>query len=222
MKLSFDIVIFDFDYTLADSSRGIYESVNYALGAMALPPASPERIRPTIGMSLPAILRCLAGPQQADRGAEFSRLFIERADQIMAGMTVIYPAVPQVVAALRSGGAQLAIVTTKLRYRIEAVLPPEVLREFGLIVGVEDVSQPKPDPEGLLLAVRQLGAHVPGPASPRALYVGDSLTDAETAARAGVPFVAVLSGATPAEAFRDYRPYALLESVAALPQLLLT
>jgi phosphoglycolate phosphatase len=216
MRPSYDAVILDFDYTLADSSRGIIECVNYALGALGLPLASAERIRPTIGMSLPDILSQLAGNGEAARGEEFSRLFIERADQIMAGMTVVYPVVPETVATLRAAGLRLAIVTTKLRYRIEAILPPALRREFGLVIGVEDVSRPKPDPEGLLMAVAGLGS-VPS----RALYVGDSPTDAETARRAHVPFVAVLSGATPESAFADYAPYAILENVAKLPALLL-
>ena len=54
-----------------------------------------------------------------------------------------------------------------------------------------------------------------------ALYVGDTVIDAETARRAGVPFVAVTSGFTSQEAFGDYPAAAILGGVAELPALLL-
>jgi phosphoglycolate phosphatase len=50
--------------------------------------------------------------------------------------------------------------------------------------------------------------------------VGDSVVDAETAQRAGVPFVAVLSGVTPKTAFRDYTPLAIIDNLYSLPTLL--
>ena len=65
---------------------------------------------------------------------------------------------------------------------------------FRMVVGGEEVSSPKPHPEGLLRAVDALGA----PAE-RTLYCGDTVIDAETAQRAGVPFAGVLNGTTTAE-----------------------
>ena len=85
---------------------------------------------------------------------------------------------------------------------------------FDVVVGGEDVAMHKPDPSGLLAAVECLGS-----APTSALYVGDSVTDAETAKRAGVPFVAVLSGVTPREVFEDYSMYRVLESLSELPGL---
>ena len=54
----------------------------------------------------------------------------------------------------------------------------------------------------------------------RTPYVGDSIVDAEAAARAGLRFIAVLSGVTPREAFETYAPAAVLPSVRELPALL--
>ena len=59
-------VLFDFDLTLADSTLGAVECVNYALGAMALPRAEPEAIRATIGFSLAATLASLTGLTEPD------------------------------------------------------------------------------------------------------------------------------------------------------------
>ena len=73
------------------------------------------------------------------------------------------------------------------------------------------MSRHKPDPEGLLAAIERLGGSPSG-----SLYVGDSVTDAETARRAGVPFAAVLNGVTPREAFKDYPAYRILDDLDEL------
>jgi phosphoglycolate phosphatase len=209
-------ILFDFDYTLADSSRGVIDCIDYALRELGLLPVSDEQARRTIGLSLSDTLIHLAGPQPAARCDAFARLFVERADQVMLDKTVLLRAVPRSIEQLRRRGLSLGIVSTKYRRRIEAILRREDLLEaFGVIVGGEDVSAHKPDPEGLLQAIDRLSV------SPQdTLYVGDSLTDAETARRASVRFAAVLSGVTPLDAFQGHPVCRVLESVAELPELI--
>lgn len=54
------------------------------------------------------------------------------------------------------------------------------------------------------------------------LYMGDNVTDAETARRAGIPFIVVLNGVTPREAFADYPTHAVMEKLGELNALLST
>jgi len=214
--IPFQAVVFDLDYTLVDCSRGIIDCINSALGQLDLPPVSAERARQTIGLSLPDVLVELAGPGHTAKANEFSRLFIERADQVILDLTVFLDGVPHTVALLRARGYSLGILSNKLRRRMTDVLErANLLGSFDAIVGIDDVSQPKPDPEGLLVAMRALGS-----SAPSTLYVGDSATDAETATRAQVSFVAVLSGVTPRVVFDQYDTLAVLEDVSALPGLL--
>ena len=209
MRQRFRAIVFDFDYTLADSSRGVIACIEFALGELGLPAVSAEAAKRTIGLSLPDTFLELAGPQHAAQSDEFARLFVERANQVMSGLTVLFKSVPGVIDKLGSRGFSLGIVSTKFRYRIESVLRREgLLDAFAVIIGGEDVAKHKPDPTGLLTAVERLGSV---PAS--TLYAGDSVTDAQTAERAGVPFVAVLSGVTPREAFRDYATCEIVESL---------
>ena len=210
-----EAVIFDFDYTLADSSIGAIECVNYALEAIGLPATSAEAIRRTIGLPLSDIFLKLVGRQHTGRYGEFLSLFVQRSDEVMADNTIVFESVPSVVKALKSNGVVLGIASTKFRYRIETILGRERLLDlFDVIVGGEDVLNHKPDPEALLTAVKRLACSPSG-----CLYVGDSVTDAETAARAEVPFVAVLSGVTPREEFRSYPTYAILGDLTGLPGL---
>ena len=207
-------VIFDFDYTLADSSEGSVDCINFALQRMGRPPAPEETAGATIGLSLSDTYATLTGHRDKDSAQRFRELFVERADQIMAERTVVYPHVHAVTRELRERKIRLGIVSTKFRYRIEHIMGREqLLDRFDVIVGGEDVSAEKPDPAGLLWALEKLGA--PGTQS---IYVGDSVVDAQTAERAGVPFVAVLSGTTPREAFTPFQTLEVLNSLRQLTE----
>lgn len=216
----FGAVIFDFDYTLADSTRGAIECIRYGLAQIGLPPVADADACRTIGLSLPETFRVLTGEPDPGRSEIFARLFIERAEEVMAAHTVLLPGTRETVSWLRQARLRLGIVSTKYRRRIREVLRREGLLEaFDVIVGGEDVARPKPDPEGLHRASRTLLVEH-SIASERVLYVGDSITDARTAAAAGLSFAAVLTGTTPRAAFAPYVPYGLLRNMSELPGLL--
>ena len=212
LKPPVQAIIFDFDYTLADSSAGVIECVNFAFDRLGLPLAADAEIRRTIGLPLPDTLAMLVGREYVRYTDEFTRLFVERADEVMTDMTQLFDIVPETVAALQKWGIRLGIVTLKYRYRIESVLRREQLTDaFEVIIGFEDMSEPKPNPAGLLAAIERLNSN-----RQNCFYVGDSVTDAKTAQRANIDFIAVLSGVTPRAAFEDYDVYAILEDVSNL------
>jgi phosphoglycolate phosphatase len=206
-------VLFDFDYTLADSSSGIVRCINHALAGLGLPTTSPAVAKQTIGLSLADTLTFLMGKRSAEQNERFAQLFLEMSERIMVAETVLLPGTLSTVNQLRNRGFPLGVVSTKYRRRIEAVLVREGLRAaFRVLIGGDDVGQLKPAPEGLLLAASRLGL-----APAYCLYVGDSPTDAEAAYRAGMPFIATLSGVTSPEVLAAHQPLALIPDVGALP-----
>jgi phosphoglycolate phosphatase len=206
-------VIFDFDYTLADSAPGAIACVNFALSGMGLPLAPEEAICRTIGNSLSATYEKLTGDSRQHRVSEFAGLFIKHAAEVMVDKTVLFDTVRPMATTLKKRGLRLGIVSTKYRYRIEQILRRDGLLDcFDVIVGGEDVAAHKPDPVGLLTALNHLGC-----APSQALYVGDTLIDAETAERANVAFVAVLSGVTPREDFKSCKVRLVIDSLLYLP-----
>ncbi len=208
-------IVFDFDYTLGDSSTGVIEAANHALTGMGLSPASDDAICATIGLSLENSLVALAGEQHRGRAEEYIRLFVEKADEVMADSTMLYEFVPSVLSELRERRVAMGIVTQKFKTRIDTILARDGLEGvFDVIVGADTAPELKPHPGGLLSAVSGLGSE-----PPLALYVGDSRTNAETARRACVPFLPVLTGVTPREAFDDYDALGPAQSVADLPDL---
>ncbi len=205
-------MFFDFDYTLADSSEGIVECMSYALDSMGFPPVSGKAIKRTIGLSLSDTYRLLTGSDDPVSAAEFVDVFVGKADEIILDRTRIFDGVEDVLINLRDKGLSLGIISTKFRYRIEDVLRREGLIEyFDVIIGGEDVAEHKPSPEGLNAALSQLGV-----SKDRALYIGDSVTDAETARNAGVSFAAVLTGVTLEADFEKFAPVAVTDDLNEL------
>ncbi len=212
MFRNYTAIIFDFDYTLADSSRGVAECINFALAELDLPQVPAEAAHRTIGLHLNDAFVQLAGERHAVQKDEFRSHFARRADEVMNDLTLLFETVPVTVQRLKAQGKKLAIVSTKYRYRIEEFLQRENLLEaFDVIIGGEDVSCHKPDPEGLHQAVGRLNSSLED-----SLYVGDSVVDAEAARRAGMAFAAVLSGVTRREEFDAYPLAVVLESLGQL------
>jgi phosphoglycolate phosphatase len=121
-----------------------------------------------------------------------------------------------VLAKLRAAELRTAVVSTKFRYRIEGTLARDaLLHEFDVIVGGEDVTNHKPDPEGLLLAIAELALP-----KPLVVYVGDHPVDAEAAQRADIRFIAVLSGPSAREEFAAHPVEHMLGSLRQLPDAL--
>jgi phosphoglycolate phosphatase len=207
-------VLYDFDFTLADSSPGVVDCVNCALRQLGLSAAPPDLIRQTIGLSMSATLAHLTGSDSL--APAFTKHFVARADQVMADMTVIYPGVPGVLRTVHQAGIAQGIVSSKYRYRIETTTRREGIRGyFSTIVGGEDTDRHKPDPAALQMALRQLEC---SPAD--AVYVGDHTVDAEAAERLGVPFVGVLTGVTAPVSFSRFASLGIVETLTQLPRLL--
>ncbi len=209
-------ILFDFDYTLADSSRAVVECVNVAFDNMGLPRSEADAIRRTIGLSLPETFRVLCGRDGDARVEEFRSHFRERSNEIMVDWTEFLPGTAAVLEELAGRSLKLGIVSTKYRFRIEATLRRDgLLRLFETIVGGDDVPEFKPDPSGLMMAASQLGLGLDD-----LIYVGDSVTDAEAARRAGMRFVAVLTGPTRSAEFDSHSPVAVLKNLDEIPHIL--
>jgi phosphoglycolate phosphatase len=209
-------LIFDFDLTLADSSPGFDACHAFAAERLGLTPPAHDAVRRTIGTPLPLAVPVLYGAAIDGLLDEYIRLYQARADEVMTPLTVMLPSASETVRRLQQAGLPLAIVSQKLRYRVEDVLLREGIRDcFDAVLGAEDVPAFKPDPRGLQLALERLAV---APAD--ALYVGDTTIDAEAAANAGLRFVSVLTGPTTRADFAPYATEALLASVADLPAVL--
>jgi HAD superfamily hydrolase (TIGR01509 family) len=189
-------VLFDLDGTLIDTYRLYLESFRRALEpALGFAPSDAEILarKPVAERRL---LRDWLGEEQAAEahqrfGEHYARLYPALADGV-------YDGVREMLAALRSAGYPLGIVTGKGRQAWLATEGPAGLGVFAVVVTDDDVAAPKPDPQGLWAAAAALGLE---PA--QVLYVGDSIGDLRAARAAGMLAAAVLWPKTaPGEAER--------------------
>lgn len=184
--------LFDFDYTLADSSRGIIHCYQAVLHNHGFHNVDDQRIKRTIGKTLEESFTLLTGITSADTLAALRKEYVGHADKHMTAMTRLFPETLGVLTALKREGARIGIISTKYRYRILELLE-QVLSEplIDIIVGGEDVLTHKPSPEGLLMAIDRLGVQ-----PHEVLYIGDSTADAAAAQAGKVDFMGVLHGET--------------------------
>jgi HAD superfamily hydrolase (TIGR01509 family) len=125
----------------------------------------------------------------------------------------LYPGVAELVSELSARGVRLAVVSTTWRGNIEVALSSALLAShFETVVGKEDVSQTKPDPEAYELALKRLKL---GPEAVVALE--DSATGLASARRAGVRAVAV-GHRQPRGEWADGAPF--VESLARVSEVL--
>ena len=207
-------VCFDFDYTLGDSTDSIVAGFQYGLTQMGWPSPDREAVKATIGYLLEDAYTMLTGDSDPVRRAQFRPLFLEVAKERQRRETVLFPGAEELLRALHSRGVKTAIVSTKRGDTIQYIMERcKLMDQLEFVIGSEDVHAPKPDPQGLNMALERMGL------SPKELlFCGDTVLDAGAAKNAGCPFCAVLNGTTPAEDFADFRPVHIAPDLFELRQ----
>lgn len=210
--MKYKAYIFDFDYTLGDSTTGIVNSVNYALVKLGYKEKNVCDIRNTIGFSLENTYEILTQNTDKKEAEMFSNYFKEKADEIMVNHTQIYPEVESLLMHIKENDGKIGILTTKFHYRIVQILLKYRLEQYiDVIIGAEDVRFAKPNPEGILLAVKNLNVN-----EKDILYIGDSLVDANAALNAQVDFAGVLTGMTKRKDFEVFPAIAIMDNLIGL------
>ena len=206
-------VVFDLDGTLVDSVGDIHAAVNAELAARGKGPLSVAQVTSFVGNGLPHLTGLVIEAVGLDHAlhADMTASLLARYEAQNHVHSSPYPGVRKTLDVLRSQGASLAVCTNKPEGPARALLDALQLGPFEAVVGGDTLAQRKPDPAPLQ---HVLAAMPDGPA----VYVGDSEVDAETAARADVPFLLFTEGYRkgPAEAMQAA---ALFDDFANLPQL---
>jgi phosphoglycolate phosphatase len=187
----FDVVAFDLDGTLADTAPDLAAALNHTLAALGRPAVDLESVRHLVGHGAKALLRkglAASGDAHETLVEQAFPIYLDfYAANICVG-TIRYPALDEAMDALAARGASLAICTNKPE-RLTHMLVEALgwSGRFAAIIGADTLPVRKPDPLPLHEAIARAGGG-------RAAFVGDSITDADTARAAGVPFVAVSFG----------------------------
>jgi phosphoglycolate phosphatase len=199
------LAIFDLDGTLVDTPRAIVEAFSAVFAAMGLEARDASTIRATIGLPLEQAFSELLGVPRGDACVahgirEYQISFRERI--LPRAETLLFPGVAEGLPALRDHGWALSVATSKFHASADALLRAAGLRgHFDVVVGADQVTRPKPDPEMGRLIMQTLG--VP---PERAVMVGDTTHDLRMARAAGIRSVAVTYGVHGVQALRSSDP----------------
>jgi phosphoglycolate phosphatase len=213
---AYDLVIFDWDGTLMDSTRTIARSLQSACRDLGIAVPSQSEALFVIGLNLDdTFARVAPGLDKAGR-AQLSERYRHH---FLAGESEIplYEGVPEMLSDLHTRGRRLAVATGKARRGLERALDATGLRRWFEATRCADEGFAKPHPGMLLMLLELTGVE-----RRRALMVGDTTHDLELAANAGVDAIAVSYGAHDEELLATRPAKARCASVAQLHRWLAT
>lgn len=100
--MNYSTYLFDFDYTLADSSRGIVTCFQHVLQRNGYLQVADTTIKRTIGKTLEESFTILTGVTDSERLAEFRKQYVKEADVYMTANTFLFPETIQTLTALKT------------------------------------------------------------------------------------------------------------------------
>ena len=215
----FDLVGFDLDGTLVDSSADLAAAVNHVVAAFDRPLLTIAQVRRNIGGGGRRMLARSLGDAGIGVPDPLDPLYDEMIAYYSAHIadeTRPFPGVTGALSALCAIGVRLAVVTNKgERLANQLVGALGLAEHFATVIGGDSVAKGKPAPDPLLEMMRRCGG------GGRAAFVGDSEYDVAAAHAAGLPCIAVSFG-FPGKPVAELGADAVIDDFAALPEALRT
>ena len=206
MAKSITTLLFDFDGTLLDTNELIIQTFQHVLDKHYPGKYEREDILPFLGPTLMESFGKVDLAKAEELTAEYRAWNIAHHDELAHE----FDGVSETLRLLKAEGMKMAIVSTKRKDMIERGLGLlDVEGVFDVVIGIDDVTNPKPDPEPLVLALEKLGA-----TAEEALMIGDNYHDIEGGKNAGVRTAAV-AWSIKGEAFlQTYQPDYMLHHIS--------
>jgi len=190
------LLVFDLDGTLAETAGDLIATLNFILIREGLRKLPMEEARPMIGAGMRTLIKrgfSADGIALPDEKLENLFLaFLAHYEDHIAEETRLYPGVVEALDRFEAAGWRFAVCTNKLeKTAIHLLNALGIASRFAAICGQNTFPVCKPDGDALKLTIERAGGEVT-----RAVMVGDSKTDIDTARNAGVPVVALTFGYT--------------------------
>ena len=187
----FDIVGFDLDGTLIETSGDLAAAVNHAIGSISISPFPVEEIRGFVGRGARVMLgRALQAAGHRDEALtdQLLPLLLEYYADHLSAHSHVYPGLIAALDELKAMGLRLAVCTNKIeRFTLPLLEQLDLTRYFCTIIGGDTVGILKPDPTPLRAMIDRAGGG-------KCLFVGDSSNDVRAAHALNTPCVAVSFG----------------------------
>lgn len=211
----FDLVVFDWDGTLSDSTAAIARAIQDAAADLGLPVPDDATASHVIGLGLHDALARAVPTLPAERIAEYSARYRVHYFAREAELT-LFPGARELIAELRQAGVLLAIATGKSQHGLQRALASAGIGGEFAATRCADQTHPKPHPAMLLELADELMV-----TPQRTLMVGDTTHDLQMAVAANAAAVGLTQGAHPYEQLAACRPLALFDTLTQLHQWLM-
>jgi phosphoglycolate phosphatase len=210
MQKRYDLIVFDWDGTVMDSTAVISGSIQAACRDLGLSVPDDETARHVIGLGLDQALR-YAVPDMPE--AMRPDLVERYRYHFLAQDTAIplFAGARETISGLHDGGYQLGVATGKSRAGLDRALESTGMKGYFHATRTADQTLSKPDPAMLLELMDELAV-----SAGRTLMVGDTTHDVQMAHNAEVDVVAVGHGAHPPAQLQELNPLALVQDFAEL------
>jgi phosphoglycolate phosphatase len=190
------IVVFDLDGTLADTAPDLIATLNRIMEREGLPHVDLSDARDLIGAGSRAMISKgyeAAGKELGpDKLDELFRVFLALYAENLCVSSTLFPHVVEALDDLAAQGFRLAVCTNKVEHHsLELLEALGIAGRFSAVCGRDTFPWFKPDARHLTLTIEKAGGD-----PSRAVMVGDSRTDIDTAKAAGIAVVAVTFGYT--------------------------
>ncbi len=206
----FDLIAFDWDGTLFDSTGLITRCIQNACRDLGVRVPSDEQASYVIGLGLRDALMHAAPDVPAERYPELGNAYRKHyfASQ---HEVLLFDGTLQMLQALKARNHLLAVATGKSRRGLDEALSTTTLHGVFDATRTADETASKPDPRMLHELMAELGT-----SAQRSLMIGDTTHDLQLAANAGMPAVAVSFGAHGHESFAAFEPLYVAHSTHEL------
>ncbi len=208
----FDLIVFDWDGTLFDSTALIVGCIQSACADLGLPVPSPQNAAYVIGLGLHDALAHVAPSLDPARVPELGHRYRHHYFASQHQLSLFEGTLP-LLADLKRRQHWLAVATGKSRQGLDEALQHVELR--GMFDGTRtaDETRSKPHPQMLQELMREFGVD-----PERTLMIGDTTHDLQLAANAGTAAIAVSYGAHEPDAFAEFNTRLVAHSVVELHQ----
>ena len=211
----FDLIAFDWDGTLYDSTAAITHAIQASVVDLGYAQPSKEQASYVIGLGLMQALAYAAPDVPQERYAELGQRYRHHFSKALAGLNLFDGVLPM-LHALKATGVKLAVATGKSRSGLTEVLQTMDLRGVFDDSRTADETSGKPDPHMLHELMSSLAV-----APERVLMVGDTSHDLRMANNAGCAGLGVSFGAHDQASLDACKPLAVVHSVGEMHQWLL-
>jgi phosphoglycolate phosphatase len=210
MNKRYDLIVFDWDGTVMDSTAVIAGSIQAACRDLGLTIPDDETARHVIGLGLDQALRYavpdMPEEMRPDLIARYKYHFLAQDEAIS-----LFEGARETIAELHDAGYRLGVATGKSRAGLNRAMESTGMKSFFHATRTADQTFSKPDPAMLLELMEELDS-IAG----RTLMVGDTTHDLLMAQNAKVDVVAVGHGAHTPEQLQELNPLALTSDFAEL------